>query len=107
MEGKQFEEGSKELTHQNPSPPSQLASHQSLPQQQFQKGDMHGKHSEEEGQDAIQQLQAEAAGMPDLAWDAKEAEEHLPPGGFVYARDLRASKQIGRASCRERAYVLV
>ena len=23
---------------------------------------------------------------------AKEAEEHLPPGGFVYARDLRAIK---------------
>ena len=26
-------------------------------------------------------------------WGAKEAEERLPPGGFVYARDLRASKR--------------
>ena len=25
-------------------------------------------------------------------WGVKEAEEHLPPEGFVYARDLRASK---------------
>ena len=25
-------------------------------------------------------------------WGAKEAEEHLLPGGFVYARDLRPSK---------------
>ena len=25
-------------------------------------------------------------------WGAKEAEERLPPGGFVYARDLRTSK---------------
>ena len=25
-------------------------------------------------------------------WGAKEAEEHLPLGGFVYARNLRASK---------------
>ena len=25
-------------------------------------------------------------------WGAKEAERRLPPGGFVYARDLRASK---------------
>jgi hypothetical protein len=71
MEGKQLEGGSKESTHQQPSPPSQLASHQSLQQQQFLKGDIEEKHSEEEGQDAIQQLQAEAAGMPDLALNLK------------------------------------
>ena len=25
-------------------------------------------------------------------WGAKEAEKHLPPGDFIYARDLHASK---------------